>query len=211
MISTQDFSSLPDAAALKTLCKALAALDAINSQEWEYRYYSYDANWAEGEEALLMRDGQGDEMQILFRSEGCVINGLMHEYNQPDKAQVTRGLPECFDEFMFGEPVNSIGTTFCLWYTPAHGWQTGLLGDEEDGSEELLYIFDGNPETYAEWADEYYGEDTDRSPIDVAAVAQVYQGTTLTKELVLSIMAEVEDWPQLAEDLQAIDYPYDFS
>ena len=211
MISTQDFSSLPDAAALKTLCKALAALDAINSQEWEYRYYSYDANWAEGEEALLMRDGQGDEMQILFRSEGCVINGLMHEYNQPDKAQVTRGLPECFDEFMFGEPVNSIGTTFCLWFTPAHGWQTGVLASEEDGSEELLYIFDGNPETYTEWADEYYGDETDRPPLDVAAVAQVYQGTTLTKELVLSIMAEVEDWPQLAEDLQAIDYPYDFS
>ena len=211
MISTQDFSSLPDAAALKTLCKALAALDAINSQEWEYRYYSYDANWAEGEEALLMRDGQGDEMQILFRSEGCVINGLMHEYNQPDKAKVTRGLPECFDEFMFGEPVNSIGTTFCLWFTPAHGWQTGVLASEEDGSEELLYIFDGNPETYTEWADEYYGDETDRPPLDVAAVAQVYQGTTLTKELVLSIMAEVEDWPQLAEDLQAIDYPYDFS
>ena len=210
MISTQDYSALPDAAALKTLGKALAALDAINSPDWEYRYYSYSADWAEGEEVLTMRDGEGDEMLVLFRDEGCVVNGFLHEYDQPDKAQLTRGLPAYFDDFIFGEPVNSIGTTFCLWYTPAHGWQTGVLEDEDDGSEELLSIFDGNPETYAEWADEYYGDETDRSPIAVAAVAQVYQGVTLTKELVLRIVDEVEDWTQLAEDLQAIGYPYDF-
>lgn len=210
MISTQNYRALPDAASLKSLCKALAVLDAINSQDWEYRYYSYSADWAEGEEVLTMRDGEGDEMLILFRAEGCVINGFLHEYDQPDKAQVTRGLPEYFDDFIFGEPINSIGTTFCLWYTAAHGWQSGVVENEEDGSEELLYIFDGNPETYTEWADEYYGEDTDRSPIDVAAVAKVYQGETLTKELVLAIVDELEDWAQLAEDLQAIGYPYDF-
>jgi hypothetical protein len=210
MISTQDYSALPDAVTLKSLCKALAALDAINSPDWEYRYYSYSADWAEGEEVLTMRDGEGDEMLVLFCADGCVVNGFLHEYDQPDKAQLTRGLPACFDAFIFGEPVNSIGTTFCLWYTPAHGWQTGVLEDEDDGSEELLSIFDGNPETYAEWADEYYGDETDHSPIDVAAVAQVYQGATLTKELVLRIVDEVEDWTQLAEDLQAIGYPYNF-
>jgi hypothetical protein len=210
MISTQDYSVLPDAAALKQLSKALAALDAINSPEWEYRYYSYNAEWGTGEEMLEMSDGEGDQMLVLFRPEGCVINGFLHEYDQPDKASVTRGLPECFDEFMFGEPVNSVGTTFCLWYTAAHGWQTGVVESEDDGSEELLYIFDGDPETYTEWADEYYGEDTDRSPIDGAAVEQVYQGATLTKKLVLAIVDDLEDWPQLAEDLQAIGYPYDF-
>lgn len=210
MISTQDYGALPDAAALKKLCKALAALDAINMPEWEGRYYSYDANWAESEEALLMRNGQGDEMQVLFRADGCVINGLMHECKQPDKSQTTHGLPACFAEFMFGEPVNSIGTTFCLWYTPAHGWQTGLLTNEDDGSEERLSIFDGQPETYSEWAYEYYCEDTGRPPLNVAAVAQVYQGASLTKELVIAIVDEPHDWPQLAEDLQTIGYPYDF-
>lgn len=210
MISTQDYSTLPDAAALKKLSKALAALDAINSQDWEYRYYSYNAAWGAEEEVLEMSDGEGDQMLVLFRPEGCVINGFLHEYDQPEKASITRGLPECFDEFVFGEPVNSIGTTFCLWYTAAHGWQTGVVESNYDGAEELLYIFDGDPETYTEWADEYYGEDTDRSPIDVAAVARIYQGTTLTKELVLAIVDELEDWSQLAEDLQAIGYPYDF-
>lgn len=211
MISTQDLRALPDAAALKRLCKALAALDAINSPDWEYRYYSYNPAWAEDEEVLEMSDGEGDQMLILFRPEGCVINGYLDGDDQPDKAQVTRGLPEYFDDFIFGEPVNSIGTTFCLWYTAAHGWQTGTVANEDDNSEELLYMLDGNPETYAEWADEYYGEETDRSPMDMTAVAKVYQGETLTKATVLGIVDEVEDWPQLEQDLQAIGYPYDFS
>lgn len=210
MISTHDFSALPDAAGLKKLAKALAVLDAINSQDPEYRYYTYNAEWAAGEEVLEMTDGEGDEMLILFRAEGCVINGFLHEYDQPSKAQITRGLPEVFDDFIFGEPVNSIGTTFCLWYTPAGGWQTGLVENEDDGSEELLYMLDGNPDTYAEWADEYYGDETDRSPIDAAAVARVYHGDTLTKSVVLGIVDELEDWAQLEADVQAIRYPYHF-
>lgn len=211
MISTQDFTALPDAAALKQLAKALAVLDAINSPEVEYRYYSYNPEWGEGEELLEMTDGEGDQMLVLFRADGCVINGFLHEYDQPAKATVTRGLPGQFDEFMFGEPINSIGTTFCLWHTPAHGWQTGVVEDEEDGSEELLFVLDGNPETYAEWADEYYGEETNRSPLDVTAVAKVYAGQTLTKATVLGIVDEVEDWAQLETDVREIGYPCNFS
>jgi hypothetical protein len=211
MISTSDFSQLPDVASLKSLAKALAVLDAINSQEFEYRYYSYNAEWAEREEVLEMTDGEGDQMLILFRPEGCVINGYLDGMEQPDKAQVTRGLPGFFDDFIFGEPVNSIGTTFCLWYTPEHGWQTGVVENEDDGSEELLFMLDGNPETYAEWADEYYGEETERSPMDVEAVAKIYRGETLTKAIVLGIVDELEDWQQLEVDLQAIGYPYDFN
>ncbi len=211
MISTQDYSALPDAAALKTISKALAVLDAINSPDPEYRYYTYNAGWGEGEEVLEMSDGEGDQMLVLFRPEGCVINGYLDGYDQPDKAQVTRGLPACFDDFIFGEPVNSIGTTFCLWYTPAHGWQTGVVENEDDGSEELLFMLDGNPETYADWADEYYGEETGRSPMDVASVAKIYRGETLTKVIVLGVVDELEDWSQLQEDVQAIGYPYDFS
>ncbi|HEX8659627.1 MAG TPA: hypothetical protein VF690_18945 [Hymenobacter sp.] len=210
MISTQDYRALPEAAALKRLCKALAVLDAINSPDLDYRYYTYNPRWGEGEEVLEMSDGEGDQMLILFRPDGCVINGYLDGYEQPDRAQVTRGLPAQFDEFIFGEPVNSIGTTFCLWHTAAHGWQTGVVADE-DGSEELLFMLDGNPETYAEWADEYYGDETDRSPTDVAAVAQIYRGETLTKATVLGIVDELEDWAQLEEELQAIGYPYDFS
>lgn len=210
MISTLNPTALPDSKVLRHLCKALAVLDAINSQEPEYRYYTYNPAWDHQEELFEMSDGEGDQMLVLFRPEGCVINGFLHEYDQPDKVQVTRGLPDIFDEFVFGEPVNSIGTTFCLWYTPTHGWQTGVVENEEDGSEELLSIFDNQPTTYAEWATEYFTDETDRPPILPAAVAPIYAGEILTKAMVLALIDELEDWPQLATDLQAIGYPYAF-
>jgi hypothetical protein len=211
MISTADYSALPPAADLQRLAQSLAVLDAINSPDWEYRYYSYNPEWAPGEAVLEMRDGEGDEMLVLFRPEGCVINGFLHEYDQPSKAQVTRGLPDVFDGFVFEEPVNSLGTTFCLWHTPAHGWQTGVLPAGDDGSEELLYIFDGQPATYAEWATDYYLDETDRRPLTSEAVAPIYRHEVLTKAMVLALNEELEDWTMLAADLQEIGYPYDFS
>lgn len=209
MISTANYAALPPAADLQRLCKALAVLDAINSPDWEYRYYSYNPAWSDNEQLLEMRDGEGDQMLVLFRPEGCVINGFLHEYDQPDKAQVTRGLPDVFAGFMFEEPVNSIGTTFCLWYTPAHGWQRGLVA-EDDGSEELLYIFDNQPATYAEWATEYYTDESDKKPVTAAAVAPIYRQEPVTKAKALALVDEVADWTLLATDLQGIGYPYEF-
>jgi hypothetical protein len=211
MFSTTNYAGLPSAAAMQRLAQSLAVLDAINSPDWEYRYYSYNPEWAPGEAVLEMRDGEGDEMLVLFRAEGCVINGFLHEYDQPEKAQVIRGLPDVFDSFLFEEPINSLGTTFCLWYTPAHGWQRGIVENEDDGSEELLYIFDNDPATYAEWATEYYLDETDRRPLTAEAVAPVYHHEVLTKAMVLAINEELEDWTMLAADLQEIGYPYDFS
>lgn len=211
MLSTANYAGLPSAAALQRLAQSLAVLDAVNSPDWEYRYYSYNPHWALGEAVLEMRDGEGDEMLVLFRAEGCVINGFLHEYDQPEKAQVIRGLPDVFDSFLFEEPINSLGTTFCLWYTPAHGWQRGIVENEDDGSEELLYIFDNDPATYAEWATEYYLDETDRRPLTAEAVAPIYHHEVLTKAMVLAINEELEDWVALAAELQEIGYPYNFS
>lgn len=207
MISTEDYSQLPGRRALQQICKALAVADAIISQEWEYRYYSYNAEWAEDEESFQMRDGQGDEMLILFREEGCVINGLAHEYEQPDKKKLTQGLPAIFNEFIFGEPVNSIGTTFCLWSTQDNKWQTAVLESYEDNSGEMLSILDGDPQTYINWATDYFELDFKEGN----AITSIYQGQMLTKEMVLSVNEELEDWEQLKADLDEIDYPYDFS
>lgn len=62
-----------------------------------------------------MRNGQGDELLILFRNDGCVINGMAHEYYPKDKAKLTIELPQIYHGFIFGEPVHSTGTTFCIW------------------------------------------------------------------------------------------------
>ena len=74
---------LPAPEALRRLCQSLAALDAINSPEPEYRYYTYNPAWDAGEELFEMADGEGDQLLVLFRAEGCCLNGFLHEYEQP--------------------------------------------------------------------------------------------------------------------------------
>lgn len=210
MISTQDYSLLPDRKSLETICKAISVLDAIISQEWQFRYYSFNAKWDAHERCLQMRDGSGDEMHVLFREDGCAISGFAHEYEEKDKAALTHNLPAIFNDFIFGEPVTSIGTTFCLWTTELKNWQIGQLENFEDNSEEMLNIFDGQPETYVDWATYYFEGSYKESGIPLDTVTSIYNGDTLTKEMVLSIVDELEDWGQLEKDLVEIDYPYNF-
>lgn len=210
MISTQNINLLPNCNALAKICKAISVLDAIISQEWEFRYYSFNSKWSKNEACLEMRNGEGDQMLILFTEGGCVINGFAHEYEPQDLSLLTKNLPTIFNEFMFGEPVKSIGTTFCIWTTDLKNWQVGQLENQEDGSEEMLYIFDGKPQTYIDWATEYFEGSYKESGIPLATVSKIYNGETLTKDMVLSIVDELEDWEQLEKDLIEIDYPHNF-
>lgn len=210
MISTKYFNLLPDRKKLQIICKAISVLDAIISQEWEYRYYSYNNKWADDEEFCEMRNGSGDQMLILFRQDGCVINGFAHDFVQQDKEKLTKDLPSIFDTFIFGEPVRSIGTTFCLWIIEQKKWQVGKVENYEDNSEEMLNIFDGQPQTYIDWATDYFNESYEESGIPMDIISKIYSGQTLTKEMVLSIVEELQDWEQLVTDLNEIGYPYNF-
>ena len=210
MISTKDLSLLPDRKTLQTICKAIAVLDAIISQEWEYRYYSYTNKWADNEEFCEMRNGSGDQILILFRRDGCVINGFAHEFNQNDKRNLTNSLPPIFNGFIFGEPVKSIGTTFCVWTTIQGNWQVGKIENFEDNSEKMLTIFDGKPQTYLDWATDYFEGSYKEGGIPLDTVSKIYSGQNLTKEMVLSIVDKLEDWEQLKTDLNEIGYPFNF-
>jgi hypothetical protein len=212
MISTQNLTLLPEIDRLKQLCQAIAALDAIISPEWEYRYFSYDSNWGPGEECASMRDGQGDEYLILFNASGAMINGMAQEIEpwEPDAQQI----PVAFHEFIFGEPVKSIGATFCVWrkYGDAE-WQAGhpYLAEDDpdgDGSESLLFMLDDHPQTYKNWAESYYeGELAVELPLRI--LQQVYEGKTLNHQMVVDLNPQLWDWKSLKSDLDEIGYPYD--
>src|SRR5882762_5224323 len=123
---------------------------------------------------MQMRNGSGDEFLVLFNKAGAVINGFAHESvmsrrkERPVKPPglfaklfgkkktelrqsiwegVVDTVPGVFTSFIFGEPIASIGTTFCIWrrYTD-NSWQIGnihLPADVYgDGSEDLLFILD---------------------------------------------------------------------
>jgi hypothetical protein len=210
MISTKDLTLLPDNKTLEKICKAISVMDAILSQEWQFRYYSFNSKWDIDERCFQMRNGSGDEMHILFSKEGCAINGFAHEFKQPNKDRLTVNLPERFTEFINGEPVNSIGTTFCLWSNEFNKWEVGEIENHENNSQAMLSIIDGRPKTYIDWAIDYFEGSYKESGIPEDTVAQIYDGQTLVRSMVFSIVDELDDWEQLEKDLIEIDYPYDF-
>ncbi len=236
-----NFKVLPSPTALKQLCKAIAALDAIICREWEYRYYSYQNEWDahNKEEFFEMRNGSGDQFQILFSEHGTIINGFAHEsvmarweqievpsmsfkdqinllFGQKKTETVQRiwpgvvdAVPVHFHDFIFGEPVKSLGTTFCIWRTNQDTqWQQGNITFPDDkysdGSSDLLYILDGNPETYYNWAKEYYDDENENLPFDLSAIKSVYNGEDLTLDMVQRLNPKIESMDELEEDLEEI-------
>lgn len=207
MISSTNLRLLPDSKDLKAYCKSMAVLDAILSQDWIYRYYSYNSDWSTDEEFFEMRNGEGGQLLILFRKEGTVINGFSADAEEGDKEKLTAQLPAVFQEFMFGEPVSSTGTTFCIWQLEGESWKTGIASENDNHSEELLSALHPNPASYTAWATTYFNSFKQTGiPIDV--VTRIYAQEALTKEMVLSIVRQLEDWELLQEDLAEISYPY---
>jgi len=225
-LSTENLSLIPNPIELKRICKSISTLEAIICQEWGFRYYSYQKDWGENEEFCEMRNGQGDQMLILFSNKGTCINGFAHESEmngwekEPGKKLIQKilhgvvsDLPEVFNDFIFGEPVKSIGTTFCIWQTSTNKeWKTGKIllpmNDYKDGSMDLLQLLDGKPSTYKDWAEEYYEEEFEENELKLELVEKIYSHTVLTVELIKSINPKLEDIGKLKSDLQEIGYQY---
>src|SRR5258708_31307927 len=125
MISTHNLSALPDITRLKLLTQSLALLDSILCPEWEYRYYSFNANWGSGEDLASMRNGRGDHFFCLFNQSGAILKGFAHEapmspfrVNPPQIwPGILESVPNQFTAFL-SQPAFSIDeTTFCIWRT----------------------------------------------------------------------------------------------
>ena len=122
-------------------------------------------------------------------------------------------LPEEFNEFIFGEPVKSIGTTFCIWQTKTESnWKIGKVNlpkDEyKDGSSDLLELLDGKPLTYKNQAEEYYEENFEENELKLELVEKIYSGEEITKELVNEINPELNDFEKLKTELNEIGYKH---
>ena len=212
--STHNLAALPDAGKLEKLCQSLAMLDAVLSPEWESRYYSFNSHWAEETALASMRNGSGDDYFILFVPAGVVIKGFAHEatmspyHVQPP--QVWPGVLNALLEALripLSDPALSMNDiTFCLWNTVQD--QKWVRGDIEfpdapfyDGSEDLLSILDGKPETYQRYAAEYY-----ERKLSLGAIDAIYKHRPLTKGVLKKLNSDVT-LEGLAEDIAEIGYP----
>lgn len=215
MISTRDLSGLPGIDELRRLMKSMALLDALQQRDWEYRLYSFNCHWSKTrpEQMGSMRDGQGDDVFVLFNPSGCWLKGFAHEAAMtPYRLKRPRVFPGVLDgvpaEFArcLSEPAfNLRDTTFCVWrrYEDA-SWQRGPIrfprGDDPDGSARLLSPLDGRPETYLAVAAGYF-----RRPwLTVDVVRHVYDHRPLTPELLATAGLTAGE---MAEDVAEIGYP----
>ncbi|WP_123559955.1 hypothetical protein [Kitasatospora cineracea] len=212
---------LPEPETVRARSKAMAMLDAVLSPEWQWRYYSYDARWAPGEEMASMRDGSGNDYAIVFSAAGVYAQACNHEspisaYHVSPPA-LWPGLfdlvPEVFralvQEPAFADSSGLPRATVCLWREHADSaWKCGDVhvpdGDEEDadGAQWLFgLLLEGTAEAFLEFADEVY-----ELSLDPAAVQHVYDLKPLTQDIVAALNPEVriED---LAEDIAQIGYP----
>ena len=199
MLTSQNLSSLPDIQKLKQICKSISALEIIMEQEWEMRYYSYNPSWDVDEEVFEMRSGCEEEMLILFNKHGSVISGINietfdWEANIPKIENLAKGLPKQFDDFIYNEPIKTRKSTFCIWRTIADSeWQTGETVDP-DGSEDILYLLDGDPKKYVKFCEDYYEKEI---PLDI--VEKIYQGEPISLEMIYKLNDKIED-----EDIEII-------
>jgi hypothetical protein len=215
MISTRELTLLPEVDGLRRLLQSLAMLDAILCPEWEHRYYSFNAAWADCEQMGSMRNGSGDDFHAHFSSAGVWIKGFAHEYPMsPYRVRPPRPWPGVIDgvpaEFSgcLREPAFSVAdVTFCLWRRfgdPA--WQVGPVvfpsdHPDPDGSAFLLSALDGRPESYREWAVGYY-----ERQVELGAVEHMYRHRPVTPAVVARLNSDVS-FCDLAADITEIGYP----
>lgn len=183
---------LPEIEALRRRCKALAMLDAMICPEWDYRYYSFNANWSTGAEMASMRNGQGDEWFLLFDNAGAALKGFAHESDVAKSDHAKRiqiEVPPSFSSFL-SEPAFSMGdATFCYWRNVgAAEWSKVCAKDPEsdDGSAALLGLLIDSAESYVEFASDYFEEN-----ISIGLVRCMYSLQPIDEQLVSSVNSEL--------------------
>lgn len=210
LISTRDLSLLPEVHTLKKLLQSMAVLDALLCPEWQYRYYSFDANWSDHASLGSMRNGQGDDFFALFNSHGCFLKGFVHDApgaeSPIDYGKYYSGLAEEFHDCLQEPALETTVVSFCIWRNIRDSkWKQAPLallpGHDPDGSLSLLSILDGNPETYRQWAESYYEREVSSDSVKI-----IYQHHKLTDELIRTLNTDL-CLSDIQEEVQSIGYP----
>ncbi|MCI9079097.1 MAG: hypothetical protein HFH68_09290 [Lachnospiraceae bacterium] len=141
--------------------------------------------------------------------DGCYD---IHPQKPPDKEKknalkmevIKKWLPDVFHQFMYGETVKRMKTTFCIWKTGNGIWsRSDMAGTKKDGSAEMLDILDKNPQKYIEFCQWYYGKNI---PLNI--VEKVYHGEPFTIEIIDGLNNEITDIELVINKLTKMKYPY---
>jgi hypothetical protein len=223
MISSRNLAGLAPPGRLTRHLLHLAVLDAVLWPEWSERAFSYDQRWRRGERLASMRDGEGDFLHVWFPAQGgAAMRGFAHESPmspwsaERSKTPTARkpwpglfeGLPR---EYRYLQREKAFGdegeVTFVAWWTREEGWRIGDVSfprewKNPDGSETLLTMLDGRPETYARLTSERLGR-----KVSKALVARVFAHEPLDEKAVLAANPEADAASVLEEIGRELGYP----
>lgn len=187
-------------ASLRRKLQACALADAIIEPDWEYRYFSYNAHWADQEAMASLRDGSGGEWFLwLAQSPAGVALAGYKCWSPADGAMadlpaIKDRLPEAYQAFVT-EPAFSMDTATSLWYLHAGHWLKHGLKVEH--LIDLEQVMAWTARDYHAWAEEYY--ERELPLIDLERLFNHDVDLKLAKRLNPAM-----DGPALREDLQEI-------
>jgi hypothetical protein len=174
-------ATLAAPAELERICKGLATLDTILSDDWEMRYYSFDRKWGKARMAS-MRNGSGDDWFIVFASTGVFVKAFWHEYPHEDADVIYDGLPpKLAPHRRDGAFMIDDGITFGGW----HDGSTWTLRGNAKPMKEELAMLTGAPKLYRTYASIVHSA---KVPLD--AIAHVLAGKKLDAAVVAKINPE---------------------
>ncbi|GAB0106003.1 hypothetical protein JMUB6875_49850 [Nocardia sp. JMUB6875] len=198
----EQLRTLPEIPVLRDRCRAMAMLDAIFSPEWQYRYFSFNSAWGEGEEMASMRDGQGNDWFLVFSKVGAYGRAFDHE--APNAPHLVDAVPSVFADYVaepaFAGPDGSLLVTVCFWRQPGDT-EWGVAAAESGAENPFAVLLEGTPQAYRAWAEDYY-----ETELDPAAVDHIYALRPLTQAVVSSLNPTL-DLAELDNDLAEINYP----
>lgn len=190
---------LPPLPELERIARGLATLDAILSEDWESRSYSFDIKWGASLRLASWRDGSGDEWFLLFAKAGAFLKGLAHEYPPGDVDAIYDGLPKPLAKYL-REPAFSIADTTYGGWCSGDAWVVRTGPKTKRIMAEHLALLGGDAKAYRKYAAQYFEVD-----VPLASIRRVLAGDKLDAALVASI-SEERTLAELKSDLDEIGY-----
>jgi hypothetical protein len=215
MPTIETLKNLPAIGPLRQRAQALAAMDAIMSPDWRYRYFLFNSAWSPDEMMATMTNGSGDDLFLLFTEAGAILKGFDHEsFMSPwarDEKALWKGLftsvPKEFAGFLT-EPAFTIeDSTFCTWKRLSDdAWQSDEIkypddDGDADGSHWMLQEYIEGASCYVDFCRDYYKQE-----VALEMVQEFYNFTPLTERMLHGLNAELV-WHSVTKDFLEIGYP----
>ncbi|PHQ58813.1 MAG: hypothetical protein COC03_07755 [Robiginitomaculum sp.] len=198
-------SELPEPGKLKKVLQALAALDAILSPEWEYRYYSFNSRWGNGEQMGSIRNGAGDDVFFLFNGHGCFLKGFSHEYpqSQISSSDFYQSIPSSMATASKEPAFSPNSVSYCTWRSfNDYEWQSSVK--ENQLNNRIYFLLDGlmgQTASYQKFATDYYEAD-----VDMGVVTDIFEFKPVSKAMAKTLNSDII-FTDLCIDLEEIGFP----